>query len=145
MFTEALKGKVFDVVADTAHELGVRAFVIGGYVRDFFLQRPCNDIDIVVEGSGIALAEAVAHKLHTKVTVFKRFGTAMLRSGGIELEFVGLLLERGDAQTAAAFAREHPLAWVDRWADAVKANAHCGFYAAVAAAALALFQEVAPG
>ena len=81
MFTEALKGKVFDVVADTAHELGVRAFVIGGYVRDFFLQRPCNDIDIVVEGSGIALAEAVAHKLHTKVTVFKRFGTAMLRSG----------------------------------------------------------------
>ena len=99
MFTEALKGKVFDVVADTAHELGVRAFVIGGYVRDFFLQRPCNDIDIVVEGSGIALAEAVARKLHTKVTVFKRFGTAMLRSGGIELEFVGARRESYRAES----------------------------------------------
>ena len=64
---------------------------------------------------------------------------------GLELEFIGLLLERGDAQTAAAFTREHPLAWVDRWVDAVKANARCGFYAAVAAAALALFQEVTPG
>ena len=64
---------------------------------------------------------------------------------GLELEFVGLLLERGDAQTAAAFTREHPLAWVDRWVDAVKANPCCGFYAAVAAAALALFQEVTPG
>lgn len=64
---------------------------------------------------------------------------------GLELEFAGLLLERGDAQTAAAFVREHPLAWADRWVDAVKANARCEFYAAVAAAALALFQEVAPG
>ena len=99
MFTEALKGKVFDVVADTAREQGVRAFVIGGYVRDFFLQRPCNDIDIVVEGSGIALAEAVARKLHTKVNVFKRFGTAMLRSGGIELEFVGARRESYRAES----------------------------------------------
>jgi TorA maturation chaperone TorD len=64
---------------------------------------------------------------------------------GLELEFAGLLLERGDAQTAAAFTREHPLAWVDRWADAVKEDARCGFYDVVAAAALALFQEVAPG
>ena len=89
MFKQALDGKVFRVVAQAAREQGVRAFVIGGYVRDFFLQRPCNDIDIVVEGSGIALAEAVAAKLHTKVTVFKSFGTAMLRSGNLELEFVG--------------------------------------------------------
>ena len=89
MFTEALKGKVFDIVSRTAREQGVRAFVIGGYVRDFFLQRPSNDVDIVVEGSGIALAEAVAAKLHTKVSVFRNFGTAMLHCDGMEVEFVG--------------------------------------------------------
>ena len=106
MFEQALDGKVFRVVAQAAREQGVRAFVIGGYVRDFFLQRPCNDIDIVVEGSGIALAEAVAAKLHTKVTVFKSFGTAMLRSGNLELEFVGARRE--------SYRRESrkPIAWL---------------------------------
>ena len=89
MFEQALNGKIFSVISETAREQGVRAFVIGGYVRDFFLQRPNNDIDVVVEGSGIALAEAVAAKLRTKVTVFKRFGTAMLRYRDHEVEFVG--------------------------------------------------------
>ena len=89
MIDQALDGKIFGVISAAARELGVRAFVIGGFVRDFFLQRPCNDIDVVVEGSGIELAEAVARKLHTKVNVFKNFGTAMLRAGDIELEFVG--------------------------------------------------------
>ena len=89
MIDQALDGKIFRVVSETAREQGVRAFVIGGFVRDFFLQRPNNDIDIVVEGSGIALAQAVADKLHTKVSVFKSFGTAMLRWKDIEVEFVG--------------------------------------------------------
>lgn len=89
MFEDALKGKIFDTVADSARRLGVRAFVIGGYVRDYFLQRPNNDIDVVVEGSGIALAEDVAAKLKTKVSVFKNFGTAMLRYRNMEIEFVG--------------------------------------------------------
>ena len=89
MFPQALNGKIFDIVSRTAREQGVRAFVIGGYVRDFFLQRENNDIDIVVEGSGIALAEAVARKLHTNVSVFKNFGTAMLHCDGMEVEFVG--------------------------------------------------------
>ena len=89
MFAEALNGKIFDIVSQTAQEQGVRAFVIGGYVRDFFLQRENNDIDIVVEGSGIALAQAVADKLHVKVSVFKNFGTAMLHYKGMEVEFVG--------------------------------------------------------
>jgi len=80
---------VFKLVSDVAGELGVRAFVIGGYVRDCFLGRPNTDIDIVVEGSGIALAEAVAAKVHTRVSVFKNFGTAMLHYKGIEVEFVG--------------------------------------------------------
>ena len=80
---------LFALVGKTAAETGVRAFVIGGYVRDCFLGRPNNDIDIVVEGSGIALAEAVAAKTGTNVTVFKNFGTAMLHYRGIEVEFVG--------------------------------------------------------
>ena len=80
---------VFRIISHTAEESGVRAFVIGGYVRDCFLGRPGKDIDIVVEGSGIALAEAVAAKLHTRVSVFKNFGTAMLHFKGTEVEFVG--------------------------------------------------------
>ena len=84
-----LNNPVFKLVGQTARELGVRAFVIGGYVRDCFLGCPNKDIDIVVEGSGIALAEAVARKTRAKVSVFKNFGTAMLRYHGMEVEFVG--------------------------------------------------------
>ncbi len=84
-----LRFKIFGIVARQAAILGVRAFVIGGYVRDFFLGRPCTDIDIVVEGSGIELANAVARELGVKTTVFKNFGTAMLRYRGLEVEFVG--------------------------------------------------------
>ena len=80
-----LEHPVFGIVSKTAGELGVRAFVIGGYVRDCFLGRPSNDIDIVVEGSGIALATAVAERIKRterhgcRVSVFKNFGTAMLK------------------------------------------------------------------
>ena len=84
-----LEAPVFKLVGETARELGVRAFVIGGYVRDCFLGCPNKDIDIVVEGSGIALAEAVARKCHARVSVFRNFGTAMLRYHGMEVEFVG--------------------------------------------------------
>ena len=84
-----LDHKIFSIVSDTAAELGVRAFVIGGYVRDCFLGRPSKDIDIVVEGSGIELAEAVGAKVRSNVSVFRNFGTAMLRYHGIEVEFVG--------------------------------------------------------
>ncbi len=87
--TEALKNHIFEIISEEAASLGVRAFVIGGFVRDFFLQRPCNDIDVVVEGSGIAIAEAVAKRTRTNVTVFRNFGTAMLHYKGMEVEFVG--------------------------------------------------------
>jgi len=92
---EYLDHPVFRLLSETAGELGVRAFVIGGYVRDCFLGCPNKDIDIVVESTpgtehaGIALAEAVAAKCHSKVSVFKNFGTAMLKYHGIEVEFVG--------------------------------------------------------
>ena len=84
-----LDNRIFGIISEIAASKGVRAFVIGGYVRDRFLGRPGKDIDIVVEGSGIELAEAVADAVHTNVSVFRNFGTAMLRYRGIEVEFVG--------------------------------------------------------
>lgn len=84
-----LKDKIFEIVSQTAEQQGVKAFVIGGFVRDCFLQRESHDIDIVVEGSGIDLANAVAKKVKKKVTVFKNFGTAMLNYNHLEVQFVG--------------------------------------------------------
>ena len=86
---DALSAPLFRRIGRIADEKGVRAFVIGGYVRDYFLHRPCTDIDIVVVGSGIEIAEAIGREMHTKVSVFKNFGTAMLRYHGMEVEFVG--------------------------------------------------------
>lgn len=87
--TGFLDGNVFKIVSEEAERQGVRAFVIGGYVRDCFLGRANKDIDIVVEGSGIALAEAIGERVRSKVSVFKNFGTAMLHIDGVEVEFVG--------------------------------------------------------
>ena len=84
-----LEHEIFGIVSDVAASMGVRAFVIGGYVRDCFLGRQSKDIDIVAEGSGIKLAEAVGAKVRSNVSVFKNYGTAMLRFKGIEVEFVG--------------------------------------------------------
>ena len=90
-----LDSPIFGIVSKAAESLGVRAFVIGGYVRDCFLGRSNDDIDIVVEGSGIELAQAVAEiigkeeKRRCNVSIFKTFGTAMLKWRGAEIEFVG--------------------------------------------------------
>ena len=80
---------IFRVVSEIAARRGVRAFVIGGYVRDCFLGRPTGDIDIVVEGSGIDFARAVGEQTGQRVSYFKNFGTAMLHYRGDEVEFVG--------------------------------------------------------
>lgn len=84
------KDPVFKSVGSAAARLGVPAFVVGGYVRDLILQRPNKDLDFVCLGSGIQLAESVAKELGgVPVTVFKNFGTAMIKLGDRELEFVG--------------------------------------------------------
>ncbi len=85
----ALKRKIFHQIGAMADRMGVEAYVVGGYVRDYYLHRPSTDIDVVVVGSGIELAEALGRELHTRVSVFKTFGTAMLRAEGVEVEFVG--------------------------------------------------------
>ena len=85
-----LSNPLFGRLSRLADALGLRAFVVGGYVRDYYLRRPSTDIDVVVVGSGIELAEALAAELHAKVSVFKTFGTAMVRTrDGAEVEFVG--------------------------------------------------------
>ena len=87
--TGFLEKPIFRIVSEVAERRGAKAFVIGGYVRDCFLGRPCNDIDIVVEGSGIDFAEAVGEATGKTVSYFKNFGTAMMRYQGDEVEFVG--------------------------------------------------------
>ncbi|MDR2040759.1 MAG: CCA tRNA nucleotidyltransferase [Tannerella sp.] len=86
-----LSEPVFGMIADVVAAMGQETYVIGGFVRDLFLRRPSKDVDIVTLGSGIELAKAVARKLGkgAKLTVFRRFGTAQVKAGGLELEFVG--------------------------------------------------------
>jgi len=84
-----LNNPVFPVISKLTAEQNVRAYAIGGFVRDIFLQRPSKDIDIVVLGNGIDFAESVAKKLKVKVSVFKNFGTASLKYHDLEIEFVG--------------------------------------------------------
>jgi poly(A) polymerase len=88
---QLLDSPVFHLIGDVADEMGVETYVVGGYVRDLFLQRPSKDIDVVVVGSGIGLAEAVAAKMGkgAHVSVFRNFGTAQVHWRGEEVEFVG--------------------------------------------------------
>lgn len=88
---EHISAKHFRIISEAADELGVEAYVIGGYVRDLFLNRSSKDIDVVAVGSGIELAKSVARKLGkgAHLSVFKNFGTAQVKAGDLELEFVG--------------------------------------------------------
>jgi putative nucleotidyltransferase with HDIG domain len=83
--------KIFNLIGEVADELGYPTYVVGGYVRDRLLARPSTDIDIVCVGSGIRLAENVAATLRPipRIAVYRRFGTAMLKHGDMEIEFVG--------------------------------------------------------
>lgn len=88
---DKLTSPVFQTMSDVADRLGLETYVVGGYVRDLLMRRPCKDIDFVCVGSGIALAEAAAKALNPKinVNVFKNFGTAQFRYEDLDLEFVG--------------------------------------------------------
>ncbi len=86
-----IQNNIFLAISECADEIGKDCYVIGGYVRDIFLQRPSKDIDIVVIGNGIELAEKVAQKIGKKARlhVFKNFGTAQIKFDHLEIEFVG--------------------------------------------------------
>lgn len=86
-----LKNSIFQQLSAVADQLNLETYVIGGYVRDLYLERPSKDIDVVTVGSGIELAKAVAKSLKPapNVNYFKNFGTAMLKYNDLEIEFVG--------------------------------------------------------
>ncbi len=87
---EALQDPIFMLLAKSSQDAGLPAYVIGGYVRDYFLQRPCKDIDIVVVGSGIDMANAFANKVGSKdVITYANFGTALVNYQDYAVEFVG--------------------------------------------------------
>lgn len=93
---EILNTPIFRLIGETADTLGVECYVVGGYVRDIFLERPSNDIDVVVVGSGISVAQALKERLGRKahLSVFRNFGTAQVKfrqkdGKEIEVEFVG--------------------------------------------------------
>ena len=88
---QILDKDIFHLIGDTADELNLDCYVVGGYVRDLFLERPSNDIDVVVVGSGIQVANALRKKMGRKanISVFKNFGTAQVKYKGLEVEFVG--------------------------------------------------------
>lgn len=87
---EHLKHPIFSIISEIVTEEKLESYVIGGFVRDIFLERESKDIDVVVIGSGIELAKKVAAKAgNPKVSIFKNFGTAMLKFKDLEIEFVG--------------------------------------------------------
>ena len=90
-FEEAINDKLFKTISNCADQLGLDCYVIGGFVRDYFLKRESKDVDIVVVGSGIEMAKLVskALKITSEIKIFKTYGTAMLQYSNFEIEFVG--------------------------------------------------------
>ncbi|MDU1904507.1 MAG: HD domain-containing protein [Dysgonomonas sp.] len=106
-----ISGKIFDIISETADEMGLECYAIGGYVRDIFLHRKSKDIDIVTVGKGIDLAEAVAKRLGkgTKLSVFRNFGTAQIKYKDLEVEFVGARRESYDRGSRKPFVEDGTL------------------------------------
>ena len=101
-YKTALTASIFKTISKASQDLGLETYVIGGFVRDYILKRgDAKDIDIVTVGSGIELAKKVASLLPNKpkVQVFKTYGTAMLKTGQIEVEFVGARKESYSADS----------------------------------------------
>lgn len=109
----AIKHSVFKHISEIASQQNQSVFVIGGFVRDYLLKREkqSHDIDFVTEGSGISLAQAIAESINPKpkLSVFKRFGTAMIRYNNLELEFVGARKESYSPDSRKPFVEEGSL------------------------------------
>ena len=88
---QLLDHDIFHKISAAADSLGMECYVVGGYVRDLFLERPSSDIDVVVVGSGIQVADALKKQLgkKAKISVFRNFGTAQVKYGDMEVEFEG--------------------------------------------------------
>ncbi|WP_245828454.1 CCA tRNA nucleotidyltransferase [Moheibacter sediminis] len=109
---KALNHKIFPIISDSAKELNQETYVVGGFVRDFLLERiNKKDIDFVTVGSGIELAQNAHSKISdsSKLSVFKRFGTAMFKWDGIDLEFVGARKESYSEDSRKPFVEDGTL------------------------------------
>lgn len=103
--------QIFEVVSRVSRKLGLETYVVGGFVRDLILKRPCKDIDFVCIGSGIQLANEVGHELgNAQVTVFKNFGTAMIKHHDFDLEFVGARKESYRSESRKPIVEDGTLA-----------------------------------
>lgn len=102
---------IFSLIGSAADEIGVDAYVVGGYVRDIILNRPSKDIDIVSLGKGIDLAKEVARKLGkgSVISVFARFGTAQVKNKEVEIEFVGARRESYSSDSRKPFVEDGTL------------------------------------
>jgi len=96
-----LKDPIFSKISQLADALGTEAYVVGGYVRDLILGRATKDIDVMIVGSGIDFAKALAKELGAKtdLVVYKNFGTALVQNGATAIEFVGARKESYDRRS----------------------------------------------
>lgn len=110
-YTLPAEDEIIKIIQQASESLNVQAYLVGGFVRDRLLGRICKDIDIVCLGNGIQLAEMVSSliKNHPKVTVYHRFGTAMLRYNDLELEFVGARKESYSEDSRKPFVQSGSL------------------------------------
>lgn len=110
-YTLPAEDEIIKIIQQASESLNVQAYLVGGFVRDRLLGRTCKDIDIVCLGNGIQLAEMVSSliKNHPKVTVYHRFGTAMLRYNDLELEFVGARKESYSEDSRKPFVQSGSL------------------------------------
>lgn len=104
-------GKIFEIISESADEMGLECYAIGGYVRDIFLHRKSKDIDIVTVGKGIDLAQEVSRRLgrSTKLSIFQSFGTAQVKYKDIEVEFVGARKESYERGSRKPFVEDGTL------------------------------------
>ncbi|HZK02810.1 MAG TPA: HD domain-containing protein [Bacteroidaceae bacterium] len=108
---EILDKPVFKLISEIADEQNIKCYVIGGFVRDVFLCRESKDIDIVVVGNGMAFAKSFCKKLgkETKISLFKNFGTAQVKKGDMEIEFVGARKESYQSDSRKPFVESGTL------------------------------------
>lgn len=111
---QILDKKIFHKIGEVADEMGVECYLVGGYVRDIFLERPTNDIDVVVVGSGIEVAQALQKALgknektgrwRAHLAVYRNFGTAQVKFYDTEVEFVGAAARATTAVRASPWLR----------------------------------------
>lgn len=108
---ETLNKPIFKLISEIADEQNIKCYVIGGFVRDIFLCRESKDIDIVVVGNGMAFAKTFCKKLgkETKIALFKNFGTAQVKKGDMEIEFVGARKESYQSDSRKPFVENGTL------------------------------------